>query len=869
MTLASKWMRSRSLAIAAALLTLSGIAFGHGTGDGNFEGRQTHSIGLTPDGIRLLALNALDGRLCVFNVGEESNPQPVLELEIPVGIEPVSVRARTNDEVWVVNEVSDSISIVSLSQRTVIETLQTPDEPGDVVFAQGKAFVSCSRNGLVRVFNAVTRQPLSVIPLQGNYPHALATDGTKVFAAFLLSGNRTTILPASQAPPQPAPTNPNLPAPPQVALIVPTNDPRINFTVLDRDVVEIDAVTETVTRYFSDVGTNLFDLAVQPGAGHVWVANSEALNLTRFESALRGHVADHRVTRLDAVTGAPSVFDLNPGIDYSYLPNNDALAIALAQPTAIVFTADGTSAWVAGFNSDRVARVNAATGEVAERFDLRGNSSTDPPMRGPRSLALLESRQRLFSLNKISNTISVISALGGSILAEVPIGSNDPTFLITRKGRGLFFDARLSGNGTLSCATCHIDADLDGIAWDLGVPGGEMQTVIGANLSVHDPTPRPREMHPMKGPMMTQTLRALLNGAPFHWRGDRAGIPDFGPTFDKLMGGSAPSVNQMFFMQDYLLRLLAHPNPNRRLDNTLPNLFDGGNPVRGETLFDNHLNHCAECHSEHAGGLNNIDLFTEIGGTQPIKNPSLRTVYQRLLHKRTPGGTTVSGFGLLHDGTGTVLPTVHPYALDTLETAADFADVRAFILCFDTETPPALGMTRTVTSATAQSSAILADIALLEQQATIFSCDLVVQGVVNGRRRAFLFSSDTGLYRPDTTSEPSLTRAALLALLSGDATLTFLGVPSSAGVRLGGDRDTDIVLDSDEPIPKLTATRSGPNVHLEWPSLPAGWVLESTPDLGTSWSVVTRASWTSGAATHLEDPIGNAPSRSYRLRRTW
>ena len=29
--------------------------------------------------------------------------------EIPVGLEPVSVRARTNDEVWVVNEVSDSV----------------------------------------------------------------------------------------------------------------------------------------------------------------------------------------------------------------------------------------------------------------------------------------------------------------------------------------------------------------------------------------------------------------------------------------------------------------------------------------------------------------------------------------------------------------------------------------------------------------------------------------------------------------------------------------------------------------------------------------------------------------------------------------
>jgi YVTN family beta-propeller protein len=120
---------------------LAGIrsAEGHGFGDGSFEARHTHSIGLTPDGHRLLAVDSAEGRVSIFNVTDISNSAPVLEQEIPVGIEPVAVRARTNDEVWVVNEVSDSVSIVSLSRRTVIATLQVPDEPADVIFAQGKA----------------------------------------------------------------------------------------------------------------------------------------------------------------------------------------------------------------------------------------------------------------------------------------------------------------------------------------------------------------------------------------------------------------------------------------------------------------------------------------------------------------------------------------------------------------------------------------------------------------------------------------------------------------------------------------------------------------------------------------------------------
>src|SRR5580765_4900028 len=109
----------------------------------NFEGKQTNPIRLSPDGTRLFAVNTPDARLSVFDVSQPSNPK--LIAEIPVGVEPVSVNPRNNDEVWVVNEVSDSISIVSVPQRIVTDTIYTKDEPADVVFASGRAFVSASR----------------------------------------------------------------------------------------------------------------------------------------------------------------------------------------------------------------------------------------------------------------------------------------------------------------------------------------------------------------------------------------------------------------------------------------------------------------------------------------------------------------------------------------------------------------------------------------------------------------------------------------------------------------------------------------------------------------------------------------------------
>src|SRR5262249_50711227 len=84
----------------------------------NFEGKLTRPICLSPDGTRLFAVNTPDARLSVFDVTHPINP--FLIAEIPVGIEPVSVNARDNDEAWVVNEVSDSVSAVSVSKGIVV-----------------------------------------------------------------------------------------------------------------------------------------------------------------------------------------------------------------------------------------------------------------------------------------------------------------------------------------------------------------------------------------------------------------------------------------------------------------------------------------------------------------------------------------------------------------------------------------------------------------------------------------------------------------------------------------------------------------------------------------------------------------------------
>jgi len=286
----------------------------------NFEAHQTRPICLSSDGARLFAVNTADARLSVFDGSNSANPSPVLIREIVVGIEPVSVNVVSNDEAWVVNEVSDSVSIVSVATGMITDTLACKDEPADVVFAGGKAFVSCSRSNLIRILSIATHAEIGTIPLQGLNPRSLAVsnDGTKICAAFALSGNRTTLLPPD--PSRLQPTIPGLPPPSRVSLIVTAEDsllhPKPNMP--GNDVAEMNVATAIVMRHFKPTGTVNFCVTPRPGSDELWVANTEARNLVRFEPVLKGHAVDNRVTRVQTggtVTVTP--LDLNPGIDFA------------------------------------------------------------------------------------------------------------------------------------------------------------------------------------------------------------------------------------------------------------------------------------------------------------------------------------------------------------------------------------------------------------------------------------------------------------------------------------------------------------------------------------------------------------------------
>jgi YVTN family beta-propeller protein len=798
-------MKSLAVLLAVACL-LPGAAMSQVTAGGtfvNFESSQTNPVRLSPDGTRLFAVDTPDARVSVFDVSQPGNP--VLIAEIPVGIEPVSVNPRSNDEAWVVNQESGSVSVVSVSKGIVTDTISAKAEPMDVVFAAGLAFVSVSRNNQINAYDVNTHRLITTVPVFGGNPRALAVspDGSKVYAAFAISGNATTIIPVPLAPAPPPPTNPALPPAPAQGIIVQATDPTwssfIQFTMPDNDVVEINAASRAVTRYFSGVGTINLGLAVNPATGDLYVANTDALNLVRFEPNLRGHFINNQITRVSIASGTVTPFDLNPGINYAQLPNPTALTTALSQPTATVFDPSGSFMWVAAFGTDRVAKVST-NGTVLQRIEIGntpGSQSEPESKRGPRGLALKASAQTLYVLNRISNTLSVVNTSAGVVTKEIPVGSYDPTPLAIRIGRGFLYDAKLSGNGTGACASCHVDGDMDHLAWDLGDAGGSM-------YYVKDPVQV--ALHPMKGPMTTLAMRGLANLQPYHWRGDKANFADFNSDFSQLLGGSELSAAEMTAFQNFIFTVMFQPNPNENLDGSLPTSLAGGNPQTGFNIFKTQaftlgIVTCNICHLYANAGTDQFIIpATLLEQPQSFKTPQLRNIYQKLLFNNAAGAATIDGFGVLHDGSNAGLfeflsnPVFGSFSTNTeIQT-----QLNAYELCFDTGTPPAVGYTLTVTAANVDNSTVVTNWATLESQATAGSIDLIVKGTIQGQPHGLLYDTVTNNYLTDTTGLGPFTHAQLVSFIVGGDTLSPMGVPQGSGLRMGIDRNGNGVLDGDE-----------------------------------------------------------------------
>jgi DNA-binding beta-propeller fold protein YncE len=751
----------------ATVLTLLSSAAAASESYTLFESGQVRPLALSPSGRLLLAVNTPDNRLEIFLVAHRS----LIKVDsVPVGLEPVAVAMKNENEAWVVNHVSDSVSIVDIGPlglgSRVVKTLLVGDEPRDIVFAgpqRKRAFITTAHRGQnipfnpqlttpgvgradVWVYNSenlnntLNGGPLNIITLFTDSPRALAVspNGQTVYAAGHKTGNQTTtvteFLGIPPTPPNPAFGNVNYAGvpQPQVGTIVkfngttwvneaglpgpfpgwpPAGPPYaafVRFNLPDKDVFTINAMAnppvEVASGFFTSVGTILYNMAVNPVSGKVYVSNTDAANVNRFEGpgifaghTVRGQHNQNRITVLQP-GGSVTPRHLNKHIDFDSccapVPNAES-ELSVALPLEMAVSKNGTTMYVAMLGSSKIGVYNTAQLEN-DTFFPDEDDQIAVSGGGPSGVVLDEPRRQLYVLTRFDNSISIVDTQQRREVNHVSMFNPEPQS-VTR-GRRFLYDATISAHGDSACATCHVFSDNDDLGWNLGNPDDD--AIPNANPTrINLPTPfgiPPLPFPAMKGPLTTQSLRGMANHGPMHWRGDRTGSaiepnaqPDSGAFNERealrqfqagfvgLLGRSEelPAADMEAYI-DFQLQVMYPPNPNQNLDGSWTADQQAGLDFFFDRISDSGVITCEGCHrtdrdanSEFgvqfpgffgADGMQASEVFPQF-----FKIPHLRNIYTKvgmfgfptelspLIELADPDGFTgdqIRGFGVSRAG---------------------------------------------------------------------------------------------------------------------------------------------------------------------------------------------------------------------------
>ncbi len=767
------------------------------------------------------------------------------------GLEPVALVQHPTDDsiVFVANHVSDTVSVIDLDVMSVVASIPVGDEPQGLAIAADRLFVACSHAprtpmlpgqvlpGPIDENVVVSTQIAPPYAILGNAvldavkPRDVAVAGGVVYAAIENSGNHTTLLDETKAKQLgieqvtpdafdggPFAVNPVLVRPelnplnyargwyvPNAGRIVfdaehPTLVPQLH----DDDVFAIDAATGAPLPWRAHgVGTTLYSIAVAPTTGKLWVTNTDARNRVRFEPRLRGDAVVNRVTIVDPGNGA-----------------TQAVLLPAALPGAITFTpatfGGPALAFVAMQGSGAVLALDAVTGAFVRRIDVG-------PI--PSGLAFDAARRLLFVHTRGDQRVRAFDATRVDAMkpAGAPVAlSFDAEPPLVRAGRLHLYAAP----STTACASCHVFGHDDGIAWDLGDPEGALSNYFPDVLTglgsypgqpvIAATTPL---IHPMKGPMVTQSLRGLMDpntkdDLPLHWRGDRRTFHQFQGAFSSLLGGPAAKPRDLQEFAGFLRSLRYAPNPFEPRDRVYVGADASGadtygmNPsFHGKQYGTTASTSCIDCHVADFFAKDDFTGSRPVASagsfTQLFQTAQLRMVYEK--HFRD-----VNGFGLLHDGAvngvrGFMDFTIPNGGGPTFSnfTTQDKDEVASFVEHFDHGLSPQVGAQFTLDASSVVQAKAFLDFAETRAKPPFTDFDLILKGYrtlpsgeILPRGALFTWSAAQQKWGYQFDTGDFVDRSIVIAVAqAGIVSFTFTCVPPGEGVRLGIDRDEDGALD--------------------------------------------------------------------------
>jgi len=325
--------------------------------------------------------------------------------------------------------------------------------------------------------------------------------------------------------------------------------------------------------------------------------------------------------------------------------------------------------------------------------------------------------------------------------------------------------------------------------------------------------------------MTTQSLRGMAGQGPMHWRGDRTagsvgGDPmdefgafrQFNGAFVGLIGNATELADaDINKFAEFILQVQYPPNPNRPLDNNLTLKQQAGSNFYFTAPSTAGFLTCNTCHvidpAQGFFGTNGEMSFEN--GTQEFKIPHLRNAYQKVGMFGIPRmdgiftrisstsqhmGDQVRGFGFVHDGSIDTLKNFHQADLfSSSDTEAD--NLAQFMYAMDNTQRPIVGQQTSITG-----NAITPRLQLFIDQMIAGNSELIAKASIDDQQRGWFRQSDRSFQSDDGFAD-AITLNELLQLASISRPITFTAVPNGTAVRMGVDRDNDLILDANDNCP--------------------------------------------------------------------
>jgi cytochrome c peroxidase len=384
--------------------------------------------------------------------------------------------------VWSVNPDSDTVTAVNADSLAKVLEVPVCDDPrGIAVAASGRLWVACHDDDRVRVLDANGAPLASLSTGYGSAPAGIAAspDGSTVYVTLEGAGalqrfNASTMQSSGRLTLGPTPHG----------VAVSANGSRVLVTRFlspsDRaEVWDINATSFTLTRTLlipkfggdtnrdetasgKGVANYLAGIAIAPDGRSAWVVstktNSERGPLTGPDLD-QDNTVRNVVSQIDLTSNTlRHVIDIDNSDSASALafsPLGDYLLVTLQGNNEIVvldMLAVESAIGLGGF----VTRLAAGLAPQGACSDPSTNRTFVNNFMS-RNLAVLET-DPLFRRGVVSVTRSTVSTVASELLPATVLA-----------GKRVFYnagDTRMSAEGYISCATCHVDGGHDGRVWD-------------------------------------------------------------------------------------------------------------------------------------------------------------------------------------------------------------------------------------------------------------------------------------------------------------------------------------------------------------------------------------------------------------------